>query len=125
MRKHLQLAATMALLFGAAAWAEDKKPDVDKDKLVGTWEAVKGSETLPLGSTIDFTKDGKLKLTIKEGDKSQVFEGTYKVDGAAFKATLKDGDKEHTETLKVYRLTDKELVIIDEAGKKDVLSKKK
>jgi uncharacterized protein (TIGR03066 family) len=124
MTKQLSLALAIVLLFGAAARAEDKKADIDKEKLVGVWEAVKGSESLPIGSTIEFTKDGKLKMTIK-ADKSITLQGTYKVEGASFKSTLKEGDKEHTETLKIDKLTDTELVVVDEKGKKDVLTKKK
>jgi uncharacterized protein (TIGR03066 family) len=124
MAKHLRLAVAVVFVLGAVAAAEERKAaDVDKNKLVGTWEAVKGSETLPLGSTIEFGKDGKLKMTVKEGDKSQVLEGTYTVAGDSIKVTLKMGDKSHTETLKVT-VSDTELVTIDEMKKKDVLKKK-
>lgn len=120
----LRIGLAGLLLVGVTAMvrADDKK-DLDKDKLVGTWEVTKG-ETLPVGSTCEFTKDGKLILTIKEKGQSQKIEGTYKIEGQAFKATLKLGDKESTQTLKVPTFTDKELVMVDEQGKKDTFMKK-
>jgi uncharacterized protein (TIGR03066 family) len=122
MMKQLQLALALALLSSASVLADDVK--VDGDKLVGTWEAVKGSETLPLGSTLEFTKEGKLKLNIK-GAQPQQLEGTYKIDGAAIKIVLKVQGEEKGETLKVSKMSDTELVIVDEMKKKDVLNKKK
>ncbi len=125
MTKLVRLALATLFLACLSVHAEDKKPDVDKAKLLGTWEAVKGSETVPLGSTLEFTKDGKLKLVIKDGDNTAKIDGTFEVKADSFKATLKiDGD-DKSEVLKVDKLTDKDLVIIDEKGKKDVFSKKK
>jgi uncharacterized protein (TIGR03066 family) len=123
--KLLRLALVGALVLGVTAVrAEDKKEGgVDKKKLMGTWVVTKG-ETLPVGATVEFTKDGKLKLVIKEKDKALTVEGAYEVKGDGFKLTMKDGDKEHTETLKVKKLTDKELVVEDEKGKKDTFKKK-
>jgi uncharacterized protein (TIGR03066 family) len=52
-----------AFLFAGltAAYGADKKDD-NKTKIVGVWEVAKGE--LPKGSTMEFTKDGKLKVTI-------------------------------------------------------------
>jgi uncharacterized protein (TIGR03066 family) len=123
MRKHVQLALAIPLVFAATALAEDIK--IDGGKLVGTWEAVKDSETLPLGSTLEFSKEGKLKVTLKKADETKVLAGSYKVEGAAIKITLNIEGLEHSETLKVTKLSDKDLVIVDEKDKKDVLSRKK
>jgi uncharacterized protein (TIGR03066 family) len=92
------------------------------DKIVGTWEAVKGE--VPAGSTIEFTKDGKMKLNIKAGGQTISVEGTYKVDGDKLTTTGKGPDgKEKTETVKIKKLTDKELVIEDEKGKTEEFKK--
>jgi uncharacterized protein (TIGR03066 family) len=119
----LRIGLAGLLLLGVTAVRADDKKDLDKDKLVGTWEVTKG-ETLELGSTCEFTKDGKLTFVIKEKGQTNKLEGTYKIDGQAFKATLKFGDKEATQTLKVPTLTDTELVMVDENGKKDTFKKK-
>src|SRR5262249_17384606 len=92
--KQVRLALAAVVVFGANAVRADEKKDAEtKDKLVGNWEVIKEG-TLPIGSTVEFTKDGKLKMTIK-GEKTINIEGTFKVEGEAFKSTLKMGDKEH------------------------------
>ena len=121
--KLLRMSLACLFLLGVTALRADDKKDLDKDKLVGTWEVTKG-ESMPVGSTVEFTKDGKLKIVVKEGDKTMTIEGTYKIEGQAFKSTLKFGNMENTETVKVTSLTDKELVLLDEQGKKDTFKKK-
>ncbi len=118
------LACLLVLGVTVARADEKKDKDLDKDKLVGTWEVTKG-DSLPVGSTVEFTKDGKSKFVILNSDgKTQKFEGTYKIEGQGFKSVVKIEDKEHTETIKVTTLTDKELVVVDEKGQKDTFKKK-
>jgi uncharacterized protein (TIGR03066 family) len=84
----------------------------NKEKILGTWELVKTTEKdgAPAGSTVEFMKDGKAKLTIK-ADKPMTLEVTYTVDGDTLKIMLKGPDgKEVTDTMKITKLTDKELV---------------
>jgi uncharacterized protein (TIGR03066 family) len=93
------------------------------DKIVGTWEATKGE--MPAGSTVEFTKDGKMKINIKAGGQTVSVEGTYKVDGDKLTTTGKGPDgKEKTETVKIKKLTDKELALEDDKGKTEEFKKK-
>ena len=62
---------------------------------------------------------------IDVGLKSEGRVSLREFDGPSGKSTLKVGDKEHTETIKVEKLTDKELVVVDEKGKKDTFTRKK
>ncbi|HKB42390.1 MAG TPA: hypothetical protein VKD72_38545, partial [Gemmataceae bacterium] len=88
--------------------------DTEKaDKVIGTWEVTKGE--VPEGSTFEFTKDGKLKLSVKGTDVTA--EGTYSVDGDSIKTTQKQGEKEVKQTLKIKKVDDRELIIEDEKGK--------
>jgi uncharacterized protein (TIGR03066 family) len=121
--KMLRIGLAAVLLLGVSTARADDKKDLDKDRLVGVWEVTKG-ESLPVGTTAEFTKDGKLKIVIKDKGQTITIEGTYKIDGQAFKSTLKFGDKENTELIKVPTLTDKELVLVDEKGQKDTFKKK-
>jgi uncharacterized protein (TIGR03066 family) len=88
------------------------------DLIVGTWEAVKGE--MPPGTTVEFTKDGKMKANIKVGDKTMSMEGTYKVEGD--KLTTSMEGKSDTDTIKT--LNDTTLIIEDSKGKTNEMKKK-
>jgi uncharacterized protein (TIGR03066 family) len=119
----LTVAGWLALSLAGGIYADDKKVDknANKDKVVGTWEMVKG--TLPEGSTLEFTKDGKAKLVIKAPGRTVTQEGTYSVDGDKIMLVRKLGDQELKETLQITTLTDKMLITVDEAGKTDEFKK--
>jgi len=110
---------TIALTLAALALLPLSVRAADKDdkaaKLIGKWEAVKGE--IPAGSTAEFSKDGKLTVTVKREDKNVRHEATYKFDGDTIKFTATRDGQERTETMKVKKLTDKELVVVDPRGK--------
>jgi uncharacterized protein (TIGR03066 family) len=122
MKKLLAIASVLFLGFASAAVAADKA-DASKEKLVGVWEAAKGD--LPKGSTVEFTKDGKIKIEVKAEGKSHSEEGAYELDGNTIKTTHKGKDgKEVKESLKIKKLTDEQLVTEDEKGKVDEFKRK-
>ena len=93
--------------------AGTKADPLDKEKLIGTWEFVKSTEknSPPPGSTVEFAKDGKLTISIKTGKQTITVKGTYSVDGDTLKIVTERSDgKDATETMRIIRLTDKELV---------------
>jgi uncharacterized protein (TIGR03066 family) len=104
---------------------DEKKTEETKKKLLGTWVAQEGGD-MPAGSTLEFVKDGKLKIVLKIQDNKIEVEGTYEVaDGEKLNVTSKTPDgKEHSEKIKISKLTDSELVTIDEKDKKDTFKKK-
>lgn len=123
----LRLVAVLAVvgLVGAGVSADDKKPDYAKG-IVGKWEVTKADEgTLPTGSIVEFTTDGKFKALEKDGAKDVTFEGTYKVTGDKFEITLKIGEESHTNTITITRLTDDEMHTKDKDGKVVEVKKKK
>jgi uncharacterized protein (TIGR03066 family) len=123
------LACLLVLGFAAvcsSARAAEKKP-IDKEKLVGTWETIKKG-TLPLGSTLEIGKDGKMKLTVKGGaaDKSDLaLEGNYALEGDVLKATLKFMGREMVEKLKLEMPSDDMLITTDEKGGVDTFRRKR
>jgi uncharacterized protein (TIGR03066 family) len=120
----LALAGSLCLVSGSLAdEKKDKKAEETKKKLVGVWEAQEGG-ALPVGSTLEFIKDGKFKATIKEPSKETIREGTYEVDGEMLKATYKGDGKEVVRNLKISKLTDKELALKDEDQDKTATFKK-
>jgi len=125
------LAGVILCAMAVAVRADDKKPDkpssdkADYAKLVvGTWEATKvdskdkDNAPVTVGSIAEFTKDGKIKATVKRGAKEEVHEATYKVDGDKITLTVpKTNDSpEKNITLTIKKLNDSELTIVDDEG---------
>jgi uncharacterized protein (TIGR03066 family) len=99
----------------------EEKPDYAK-MIVGKWEVTKADEgTLPKGTIIEFTKDGKFLAKEKEGDKDAIFDGTYKMDGDKFE--VKIGDTAHMIT--ITKMTDTEMHTKNPEGKVIEVTKKK
>jgi uncharacterized protein (TIGR03066 family) len=96
---------------------EDKATAIKKENLVGVWEAKEGV-------TIEFTKDGKIKIMAKAGDQTFTSEGTYAWDGDKLQTTMKMGDKQRKQTLTIKTLTDKLLITVDEQNRTDEFKKK-
>jgi uncharacterized protein (TIGR03066 family) len=121
--KAITLGLAAILFVGlTAAYGADKKDD-NKKKIVAVWEVVKGDA--PKGTTVEFTKDGKIKINIEADGKKLALDGTYEVDGDSVKTVVKDPDgKDHKETIKIKKLTDTELTTEDEKGKTDEYKKK-
>ena len=109
--KTLTLTLAALVLVGLNARAEDARAS----KLVGKWEAVKGH--LPAGSTIEFSKDGKITVSVKQEGKTVKHAGTYKLDGGKISVTRKYEGKERTRSFKVKKLTDEALLTEDDQGK--------
>jgi uncharacterized protein (TIGR03066 family) len=93
----------------------------NKDKIVGTWQPVKEA-----GASIEYAKDGKLKVTMKQEGKEMTMEGTYAVDGDKLTQTLKPPAPapEQKITLTIIKLTGTELETKDDKGKVDEFKKK-
>jgi uncharacterized protein (TIGR03066 family) len=112
--KGSRLAAAGVLFFSltlvGAAGTDNAK------KIIGLWEVTKG-EGAPPGSTVEFSKDGKLKVHAKVGDKEINIDGTYKVEGDKLTVTLTFEGKTIMETNKIKKLTEQQLIVEDEKGK--------
>lgn len=111
-------------VFGVAGFSPAADDDNAK-KLVGTWEITKSGSDLPAGSVIEFTKDGKLNVTLKLDGKDEKIAGTYKVQKEQLMVTLKAGEETIDETVTIKKLTDDALVIEDKDKKVDEFKKKK
>lgn len=103
----------------------EEKPDYAK-LIVGSWEASKADPgTVPVGTVIEFTKDGKVKATVKQGGAEMTVEGTYKIEKDSVTMTIKVGDKERTQALTITKISDKEMSTKDKDGKVVELKKNK
>ena len=97
-------------------------PTRDTDKLIGTWEAPKTND-FPFDISIQFTKDGKMKMTVKT-PKPVVKDATYTHDGDTISITRSEGGKEEKDAWTITALDDKKMVVVDGRGKKTEYKKK-
>ena len=78
--------------------------------LVGKWEAVEADPgSLPKGSVVEFSADGKMTVLAKKGDKEEEMKGTYTVDGDSFTFKLKFGTEEVSQKITIKKLTETQL----------------
>jgi uncharacterized protein (TIGR03066 family) len=113
-------------LFLVGVVAGVRAADIDKEKLVGSWEVIKADEGAPpVGTAITFTKDGKVKVVHKVKDEERTGEGTFNVKGDKLSVTVKHGDKEDTHTVTITKLSDTEVTGENEKGAKFTLKRKK
>jgi uncharacterized protein (TIGR03066 family) len=118
------LVLSLVAFAGTTSQAQDK---IDKDKIVGTWELTKSTakEGPPPGTTVEFTKDGKLKFKVKVENKEITLEGTYTIDGDKLNTAMKTPDgKEQKDTDTITKLTDKEMVLKGSKGEVNEFKKK-
>jgi uncharacterized protein (TIGR03066 family) len=117
-------AACDPALSGAAP-APPRKEAANQEKILGTWQLTKSESGGPLGATLEFTKDGKIKLSATLDGKAINLEGTYAVDGDKLTVTWKvTGDKDLKDTETITKLTETELVTKDDKGKIEEFKKK-
>ncbi|MFT3880620.1 MAG: TIGR03066 family protein [Gemmatales bacterium] len=107
------------VLVASLALADDKKEDYAK-LAVGSWEVtITHAGGPPKGGTVEFTKDGKLKVTGEHN-----IEGTYKIEGKRMKLKVKVENDEHNIDLTIDKLDDKTFAMNNEAGKVELTRKK-
>jgi uncharacterized protein (TIGR03066 family) len=107
---------------GSALLAQGK--DNTAEKLVGKWEVSKSAGDLPIGATVEFTKDGKLIATLKADDQEIKLEGTYKVEKDKILVKVKVGEEMIEEAVIIKKLTNTELEIEDKEAKVTTFKKK-
>src|SRR5437773_161689 len=102
----------VVLLIALAPIAAADKP---QDLIIGKWQMDANKATI----TVDFEKDGKVKVSIKEGANETKGSGTYKfINDETMEVMLDiDGEKKN-EKLKV-KVTKDELITTDESKKEE------
>lgn len=114
-------AVILAVAFGAltssAAPIPKSIPKTNADRIIGTWKLVKTSQRdgLEGKSLVEFGRDGT--MTVRHTDEgeaeAEVFTGKYRVEGDRIPYTIQRGEGWHTETLRIVKLTDVELIVVD------------
>ena len=123
LAKAVAVGAVLCLLAGVGRG--DDKGDTAK-MIVGKWEVTKADPgTAPPGGIVEFTKDGKMKLTAKKDDKDFSVEGTYKLEGKNLSFAMTVGGEKREKTITITKLTAKEMATKDDDGKVVELTRKK
>jgi uncharacterized protein (TIGR03066 family) len=125
MKSMKPLAVGVALcLLGSSAAADEKKPDNAK-LAVGTWDVIKSHDGgPPKGGVVEFTKDGKIKVSGEQDGMKLNFDGTYKIDGNKLVLTFKIGDSEQAVDLTIDKLDEKTFATTSKNGKVELARKK-
>jgi uncharacterized protein (TIGR03066 family) len=87
------------------------------DKLVGKWEMTKDIPELKMNiqMNLEFTSDNKFTMAMAMGGKeAQSQQGSYKHDGDKVTMTIKKGGKDDDAVMLIKKLTDTELVLVDQ-----------
>jgi uncharacterized protein (TIGR03066 family) len=120
MKKFSALVLGVLILSGSATAQDD-----NAKKIVGKWEITKAGGGAPVGSVIEFTKDGKLNAVIKIEGMEIKMDGTYKLEKEKLSVTLKTAEMTVEETLTIKKLTDEAMELEDKDKKIDELKKVK
>jgi uncharacterized protein (TIGR03066 family) len=122
VRRAAVIAAIAVGLFGLPG--SGRAADDYNELIVGTWEiAYSDAKDVKVGTRFEFTKDGKLILTLKtDGKDTTIDAGGYKVEKDTVTLTGKDGDKNRKG--RIALLNKSSLVINDEIDDKLLVLKK-
>lgn len=98
--------------------------DDNKAMIIGTWEiAYSDAKDIPVGTKLEFTKDGKVNLTVKvDGKEVTVDAGGYKLEKDVVTLTGKDGNK--NDKGRICLLNKTSFIINDEVEDKVMVLKK-
>jgi uncharacterized protein (TIGR03066 family) len=111
--------AACAVLLGVAAATPVRAADKNKDLIVGKWRAEKDGAVM----TVEFTKDGAMKLNAEKGGQKINFDGKYKfVDDDNIEVEMTFMGQTKKEKNKVAINKD-ELTLTDPEGKVETFKK--
>ena len=107
---------SVALLAGDAQAGDD-----NAKKIIGSWERKMKEATVSL----EFTKDGKLTVSMEFDGKTLKAAGTYKIKGDDISVVLDFGGKEKKDSGKIKKLTATEFHLDKGDGKVEEYTRKK
>ncbi len=97
----------------------------DTPKLLGKWEITKSGGDTPVGTIVEFAKEGKMTANVTLDGKELKLTGTYKLDGKKLKVNLTLNEQKIDHEFTVTFKGDDELELEDADKKVDTLKKKK
>jgi uncharacterized protein (TIGR03066 family) len=118
MMSRLLVAGMVVCELVASTGTADKSEKSDAAKLlIGKWQTTKDHKEAPVGTVIEFTKDRKMRVTLKEGRKEENIEGVYALEDDRIQYTLKLGGKDEKKApITIRRITAEQLVLKAKEG---------
>jgi len=111
--------AVLCVILAASPTAPIPKERADAEKVVGTWKLIKSSleRDDAIALTIELTQGGKMTIRQTSNGNTTVYEGEYKVvkNELPYSMKLPNGGVKK-ETLKIKKLTETELQVVDPDG---------
>jgi uncharacterized protein (TIGR03066 family) len=89
---------------------------LEAKKLIGVWELTRGARQAPVGSTVQFTAQGKLVLVVKDQGKEERLFGSYELKDSTLVIKVGTGDEHISTTNRIKTLTDKVLIVEHQNG---------
>lgn len=118
-----------AVVFGLVAVGSLASPvrgaDDNKELIVGLWELVfSDAKDVPAGTRLEFTKDGKVKMTLKADGKEIAADDVYKIAKDVLTVGAEPRNKRAGDSGRVCLLNKTTLVIHDELEDKVLVLKR-
>ena len=92
------------------------KADATAEKVVGKWRLVKSNGTEVNNTAVEFTKDGKMVMTLGAGDDASKYVGTYKVVKETIDYKIDVEGQKKAEVLKIKKIDAKAMTTEDPEG---------
>lgn len=124
LARSLMALSAVAILAGLSHAADSKL----KDQIVGKWEPAEQKDAKG-SATIEFTKDGKLSISVKAEMLNIDIKGVYKfLDDENVEVTIEapfgKGEKK-SDKLKIKSIKDNEMTIVNAQGKEEKMKRVK
>jgi uncharacterized protein (TIGR03066 family) len=92
------------------------KADATAEKVVGKWRLTKANGTEINNTTVEFTKDGKMVMTLGVGEDAAKYVGTYKVVKETIDYKIDVEELKKAEVLKIKKIDSKAMTTEDPDG---------
>lgn len=92
------------------------KADATAEKVVGVWRLTKSNGTEINNTTVEFTKDGKMVMTLGAGEDAAKYVGTYKVVKETIDYKIDVEEQKKAEVLKIKKIDAKAMTTEDPEG---------
>ncbi len=92
-------------------------------KIIGKWDT--RTQEQPVGATMEFFKNGKMRIRFGSGAGTVSYSGTYKIEDDKLSMTLNMGGQNKTDTSTIKKLSDRELHLQDASGNMNVYKRMK